>query len=66
MILSTFTGTCVTFIWSLFHDGYLQFDFGMLVGLFIVRWISIAFFANLLVYWIVNLLEKSKLLKTNR
>ncbi len=66
LILSTFTGTCVTFIWSLFHDGYLQFDFGMLVGLFIVRWISIAFFAGLLVYWIVNLLEKSKLLKTNR
>lgn len=28
LILSTFTGTCVTFIWSLFHDGYLQFDFG--------------------------------------
>lgn len=63
LILSTLTGTIVTFVWSLFHDGYLQFGISMLIGLFIVRWISIAFFAGLLVYWIVNLLEKSKLLK---
>lgn len=63
LILSTFTGTAVTFFWSLFHDGYLQLNIGMLIGLFIVRWISVGFFAGVLVYWIVRLLEKSKLLK---
>ncbi len=63
LILSTLTGTAVTFFWSLFHDGYLQLNIGMLIGLFIVRWISVGFFAGVLVYWIVRLLEKSKLLK---
>ncbi|CAH1853673.1 ECF transporter S component [Convivina praedatoris] len=61
--LSTLTGTIVTFAWSMIKSGYLHYSWSMLLILFIARFISIFIFAGLLVYWIVNLLERSQILK---
>lgn len=60
--LSTLTGTVVTFTWSLISMGYASYGFGMLVMLFIVRYLSMLFFGGVLVYGIQRLLDRSKFL----
>ncbi|AKP67906.1 ECF transporter S component [Companilactobacillus ginsenosidimutans] len=62
LLLSAITGTVVSFGWSLISEGYLKYNFGFLIILFIVRFISIGFFAGILVYWINKLVEKSGIL----
>ncbi|MDR3190202.1 MAG: ECF transporter S component [Lactobacillaceae bacterium] len=63
LALSVITSTIVTFGWDLFQSGYAAFDLGLLVALFIVRFISIGLFAGVLVYWITALVSQSGLLK---
>ncbi|MBM7617159.1 energy-coupling factor transport system substrate-specific component [Weissella uvarum] len=63
LALSVVTSTIVTFAWDLFSNGYLHYNFMMLVGLFSVRLISIGFFAGVLVDWIKRLLDRTGLLK---
>ncbi|GAP02580.1 cobalt ABC transporter permease [Fructobacillus pseudoficulneus] len=63
--LSTLTGTVVTFGWDLIKSGYAHYHFGMLIALFIVRYLSIFFFAGVLVYLITKLLDRSKLLSND-
>lgn len=63
LLLATITATIITFGWDLFQSGYADYKFGLLVSLFIVRLISIGFFAGILVYLIKTLLDKSGLVK---
>ncbi|MDR3242190.1 MAG: ECF transporter S component [Lactobacillaceae bacterium] len=63
LLFSTITATIVSFIWDLFQSGYMEYHFSLLVGLFVIRFISIGFFAGVLVYWINALVVKSGLLK---
>lgn len=62
LLLSTITGTIITFGWSLINEGYAKYNIGFLLLLFVVRFISIGFFAGVLVYWINKLVEKSGIL----
>ncbi|KRN33295.1 ECF transporter S component [Weissella halotolerans] len=62
LALSVLTATIVTFIWDLFNSGYIDYALPMLLTLFIVRLLSIAFFAGVLVYWIKQLLDRTGLL----
>ncbi|KXU01568.1 Substrate-specific component YkoE of thiamin- regulated ECF transporter for HydroxyMethylPyrimidine [Weissella sp. DD23] len=57
------TSTLITFAWDLFNSGYLAYKPGLLITLFIIRLISVGFFAGILVYLIKVLVEKSGLLK---
>ncbi len=59
---SAITGTIITFIWSLFRDGYASYHVGLLVALFITRFISLFFFGGVLVVAIQKLIEKSGVL----
>ena len=63
LTLSVITSTIVTFAYDLFASGYSQYSLSLLATLLIVRFLSIAFFAGILVYWIELLVEKSGLLK---
>lgn len=63
LLLSTIGSTIITFIWDLFQSGYSSYNFGMLISLFIIRFISIGFFAGVLVYWTKSLLDKTGLIK---
>ncbi|MCK8617079.1 ECF transporter S component [Fructobacillus sp. M158] len=63
--LSTLTGTVVTFVWQFFHSGYGHYHFGMLVVLFVVRYLSIFFFSGVLVKGIEKLLDRSKFMQTH-
>ncbi|KRK32667.1 thiamin ABC transporter subunit [Loigolactobacillus bifermentans DSM 20003] len=63
LFLSTITSTIITFAWSLLSEGYAKYNVGFLVLLFVVRLISIGFFAGVLVYWINKLVEKSGILQ---
>ncbi|GAP00260.1 ECF transporter S component [Fructobacillus ficulneus] len=60
--LSTLTGTVVTFAWDLVKSGYSHYQLGFLLALFVVRYLSIFFFAGVLVHLITKLLDRSKLL----
>lgn len=60
---SAVTGTIVTFVWSLFRDGYTSYSFGLLVALFITRFISLLFFGGVLVVAIQKLIEKAGVLR---
>ncbi|WP_125710612.1 ECF transporter S component [Companilactobacillus zhongbaensis] len=62
LLLSTITGTLVTFGWSMINEGYGKYNFGFILLLLLVRFISIGFFAGVLVYWINKLVEKSGIL----
>ncbi len=59
---SAITGTIITFIWSLFRDGYASYHVGLLVALFITRFISLFFFGGVRVVAIQKLIEKSGVL----
>ncbi|CAK1223118.1 ECF transporter S component [Fructobacillus fructosus] len=63
--LSTLTGTVVTFGWQYLQSGFGNYHFGMLLLLFAVRYLSIFFFAGVLVNWIEKLLDRSKFLRTD-
>lgn len=63
LTLSVITSTLITFAWDLFNSGYLAYKPGLLLALFIIRLISVGFFAGILVYLIKVLVEKSGLLK---
>ena len=57
------TGTIVTFIWSLFRDGYASYHIGLLVALFLTRFVSLLFFGGVLVVAIQKLIEKAGVLR---
>jgi len=59
---SAITGTIVTFIWSTFRDGYSSYHIGLLIALFITRFISLLFFGGVLVVAIQKLIEKAGVL----
>lgn len=61
LLLSTIGSTIITFIWDWFQNGYNEYHMGLLVTLFIIRFISIGFFSGVLVYWISRLVNKSGL-----
>ncbi|WP_220739752.1 ECF transporter S component [Leuconostoc miyukkimchii] len=58
--------TVVTFIWDLFQSGYANYSFGLLVGLFVTRLISIALFGGVLVYYVQKLVDKSGILNQTK
>lgn len=60
---SAITGAIVTFIWSLFRDGYASYHIGLLVALFLTRFVSLLFFGGVLVVAIQKLIEKSGVLR---
>lgn len=60
---SAVTGTIVTFIWSLFRDGYASYHIGLLVALFLTRFVSLLFFGGVLVVAIQKLIEKAGVLR---
>lgn len=62
LVLSTLTSTIVTFGYDLYANGYASYSFGMLVTLFIIRFISIGFFGGVLVAAITKLIDKSGIL----
>ncbi|MCM0583360.1 ECF transporter S component [Weissella diestrammenae] len=62
LFFSTISATIITFIWDLFQSGYLDYHFNLLILLFIVRFLSIGFFAGILVYWINQLVSQSGIL----
>ena len=57
------TSTIVTFAWDLVNSGYMAYKPGMLITLFVIRLISVALFAGVLVYLINALVAKSGLMK---
>jgi energy-coupling factor transport system substrate-specific component len=63
LTLSVVTSTIVTFAWDIFNNGYGAYDLGMLVSLFLIRLVSVGFFAGVLVYLVKVLVERSGLLK---
>lgn len=61
--LSVLTTTIITFAWSLFQDGYLDYQAGMLVQLFILRLLSIGLFSGVLVAMIQAAVKKAGFLR---
>lgn len=59
LLFSTVTSTIVTFAWSLFNEGYGSYKIGFLLLLVFVRFLSIGFFAGVVVYWVNKLIERS-------
>ena len=62
LLFSAFTATIITFVWDMIQNGYIHYPFKMLIILFILRFISIEFFAGILVAAIQKLLFKTKVL----
>lgn len=60
---SAVTGAVITFIWSLFRDGYASYHIGLLVALFLTRFVSLLFFGGVLVVAIQKLIEKAGVLR---
>lgn len=60
---SAVTGTIVTFAWDLLRSGYAEYNFGLLVALFITRFLSILFFGGVLVVAIQKLIDRSGVLQ---
>lgn len=61
LFLSTIFMTIITFIWDLFQNGYLAYQLSLLISLFIIRFLSIGFFAGVLVYLIAKMLHQAGL-----
>ncbi|GAJ26461.1 substrate-specific component [Liquorilactobacillus sucicola DSM 21376 = JCM 15457] len=59
LLFSTIGATILTFVWDWFQSGYSEYHFGLLLTLLIIRFISIGFFAGVLVYWIKKLVLKT-------
>ncbi len=62
LFFSTLWSTIITFAWDWFQSGYQDYHFGLLVALFIIRFISIGLFAGILVNWIANLVQQTGLM----
>ncbi|KRL97279.1 hypothetical protein FD50_GL001839 [Liquorilactobacillus satsumensis DSM 16230 = JCM 12392] len=62
LLFSTIGATIVTFIWDWFQSGYSAYHVSLLLTLLVIRFISIGFFAGVLVYWIKQLVEKTGLM----
>lgn len=62
LFLSTLMTTIITFGWDLFANGYASYHFGLLIALFIIRFLSIGFFGGILVNAITKLIDKSGVL----
>ncbi|CAH0416792.1 ECF transporter S component [Periweissella fabaria] len=62
LVLSTLTSTIVTFGYDLYASGYTSYSLGMLITLFIIRFLSIGFFGGVLVAAITKLIDKSGIL----
>ncbi|CAM3095956.1 ECF transporter S component [Leuconostoc rapi] len=60
---SAITGTIITFIWSAVRDGYGSYHIGMLIALFLTRFVSLLFFGGVLVVAIQKLIEKAGVLR---
>lgn len=60
---SAVTGAVITFIWSLFRDGYASYHIGLLVALFLTRFVSLLFFGGVLVVANQKLIEKAGVLR---
>ncbi|KRN29090.1 ABC transporter permease [Liquorilactobacillus mali] len=63
LLLSAIGSTIITFIWDWFQSGYSVYHIGLLVSLFVIRFVSIGFFSGVLVYWIKKLVNRSGLIK---
>jgi energy-coupling factor transport system substrate-specific component len=63
LFLSVVTGTLVTFGWDLINSGYSAYRPDLILSLLVIRFLSVGFFAGVLVYWIKLLVEKAGLLK---
>lgn len=59
LLVSALMMTIFTFIWDLFQSGYLAYHLPMLILLFIIRFISTAFFAGILVDIIEKMVSKA-------
>ncbi|EJF01051.1 ECF transporter S component [Liquorilactobacillus mali] len=63
LLLSAIGSTIITFVWDWFQSGYSEYHVGLLVSLFVIRFVSIGFFSGVLVYWIKKLVNRSGLIK---
>lgn len=54
--------TLLTFGWDYFYSGYRAYSGTMLLTLLGLRFLSLAFFDGLLIYWIKQLLRKAQVL----
>ena len=63
LFLSTLFTTIITFVWDLAQSGYMEYHLPLLTVLFIVRFISIGFFAGVLVAMIAKMVDKAGILK---
>ncbi|WDC80360.1 ECF transporter S component [Ligilactobacillus ruminis] len=63
LFLSTLFTTSITFVWDLAQSGYMEYHLPLLTVLFVVRFISIGFFAGVLVAMIAKMVDKAGVLK---
>ncbi|MGM9907478.1 ECF transporter S component [Limosilactobacillus sp.] len=63
IIMVTTSTTIITFAWDWFRNGYSHFAGQMLVVMFIVRFISIFFFAGVLNKLIINMLDRAHVIR---
>ena len=63
LFLSTLFTTIITFVWDLAQSGYMEYHLPLLTVLFVVRFISIGFFAGVLVAMIAKMVDKAGILK---
>ncbi|WP_295745608.1 ECF transporter S component [uncultured Limosilactobacillus sp.] len=62
LFFSTLWSTIITFAWDWFQSGYQDYRFSLLVVLLVIRFISIGFFAGILVDWIAKLVGQTGLM----
>ncbi len=60
LTLSVIFSAGVTFIWDYFQSGYQAYPLSMLLTLFSIRLLSLAFFDGVLIYQIAKLVSKAK------
>lgn len=63
LFFSTLWSTIITFAWDWFQSGYKDYRVSLLVILLIIRFLSIGFFAGILVDWIAKLVAQTGLMK---
>lgn len=62
LFFATLWSTIITFAWDWFQSGYQDYQLPMLVMLFVIRFLSIGFFAGILVDWIAKLVSQTGLM----
>lgn len=63
LFFTTLWSTLITFLWDWFQSGYRDYQPAMLVILFVIRFLSIGFFAGILVAWIAKLVNQTGLMQ---